>query len=66
MKTHVDNVHLHFLAKIKFVSSEKAKAKLFEIDHSRQHGKKKVGAIDFAIISFFGSINPYKNTDGTQ
>jgi hypothetical protein len=37
--------------------------KLFETNHRQQHGKKKVGAISFAITSFFGSINPYKNVD---
>jgi hypothetical protein len=47
----------------KSILSEKVVAKLFEIDHSQQHGKKRVGAIRIIIISFFGSTNPYKNAD---
>jgi hypothetical protein len=66
MKTHVDNVHPHLLAKKKFVLNEKVMVKLFEIDHNQQHGKKKVGAISFAITSLFGSTNPYKNVDEAQ
>ncbi len=34
MRTHVDNVHLHLLAKRKSILSEKAMVKLFEIDHN--------------------------------
>ncbi len=37
--------------------------KIFEIDHRWQHGKKRVGETSFAIIFFWGSINPYKNVD---
>jgi hypothetical protein len=66
MRTHVDNVRLHLLTKRKCVLNEKAMAKLFEIDHNRQHGKKRIGAISSIIISFFGLTNPYKNVDETQ
>jgi hypothetical protein len=66
MKTHVDNVHFHLLSKKKIVLNERAEAKLFKIDHNWQHGKKKVTAIGSTIISFFGSINPYKNINETQ
>jgi len=66
MKTHVDNVHPHLLGKRKFVLNEKEMVKLFEIDHNWQHGKKRVETIAFAIISFFGSTNLYKNANETQ
>jgi hypothetical protein len=66
MKTHVDNVHPHLLGKRKFVLNEKEMVKLFEIDHNWQHGKKRVETIAFAIISFFGSTNLYKNVNEAQ
>jgi len=37
-----------------YLLSEKAKAKLSEIDQSQEHGKKRVGAPDSAIIFFLG------------
>jgi hypothetical protein len=66
MKTHDDNVHLHLVAKRKYVLSEKVVVKLSKIYHNQQHGNKKVGATDFTIISFLGSTNLYKNVDETQ
>jgi hypothetical protein len=66
MKTHVDNVYLHFLAKRKYVLSERAMVKFFNIDHNQQHGKKKVGAPGSTIIYFLGSTNMYKNVDEAQ
>jgi hypothetical protein len=66
MKTHVDNVHLHLISKRNSILSERALAKFFEIDHKRQHGKKRVWAIGSTIISFFGSTNLYKNVNETQ
>jgi len=35
MKTHVDNVHSHLLAKRKYILSEKAVAKLSKTDHNQ-------------------------------
>jgi len=66
MRKHVDNDHFHLLAKRKFVLSEKAIVKLFEIDHNQQYGKKRIGATDPAITSFFWSTNPYKNVNEAQ
>jgi hypothetical protein len=66
MKTHVDSVHLHLLTKRNFILSERALAKFSEIDHKRQHGKKRIGVIGSIIIFFFGSTNWYKNADETQ
>jgi len=37
-----------------YLLSEKAKPKLSEIDQSQEHGKKRVGAPDSAIIFFWG------------
>jgi hypothetical protein len=66
MRTHVDNVHFHLLIKRKFILSERVVAKLFETNHNRRHGKKRVGAIGIAITSFFRSTNLYKNVDDTR
>jgi ABC-type molybdenum transport system ATPase subunit/photorepair protein PhrA len=66
MRTHVDNVHPHLLAKRDFVLSERVVVKVSEIYHRRQHEKKKVRVINFVITSFFGSINMYKNVDEAQ
>jgi hypothetical protein len=35
MKTHVDNVHYHLVAKKQFILGERALVKLFGIDHIR-------------------------------
>jgi hypothetical protein len=66
MRTHVDNVHPCLFAKRKSILSERAVVKLSEINHSWQHGKKRVGAIGSRIISFFGSTHPYKNANETH
>jgi hypothetical protein len=66
MRTHIDNVHPHLLIKRKSILNERVVVKLFEIDHSWQHGKKKVGAIGIASTSFLGSTNPYKNANEAQ
>jgi hypothetical protein len=52
MKTHVDNVHPHLVAKNKIVLSERVVVKFFKTNH-RQHGKKRVGVTSFAITFFF-------------
>ncbi len=56
MKTHIDNVHLHLLAKRKIVLNGKAIIKLFGTYHSWQHGKKKVGRLVLQIV-FWGATN---------
>jgi hypothetical protein len=66
MRTHVDNVHPHLLTKRKSILNERVMVKLFETDHSWQHGKKKVGAFGIASTFFFGSTNPYKNANEAQ
>jgi hypothetical protein len=43
MKTHIDNVHPHLVAKRKFVLNEKTIVNFFGTYHSWQHGKKRVG-----------------------
>ncbi len=58
MKTHVDNVHSHLIAKKKSTLSERAMVKLFGKDHIQQHGKQRVGPTSFAITIFLVSINP--------
>ncbi len=50
MKTHIDYVHPHLLAKRKIVLNEKAISKVFGTYHSWQHGKKRVGQL---VCKFF-------------
>jgi hypothetical protein len=66
MRTHVDNVYPHLLAKKKNVLGERVVVKLSKTNHRQQHGKKRVEATSFAITSFFGSINTYNNVDEAQ
>jgi hypothetical protein len=63
MKTRVDNVHFHLIAKKKSTLNERAMVQLSGRDHIRQHGKQRVGSTSFAIIAFMVSINLYKYGD---
>ncbi len=63
MKTHVDNVHFHLIAKKTFTLNERAMVKLCGRDHIRQHGKQKVGPTSFVITTFMVSMNPYRYGD---
>jgi len=44
-----------------------SKEKVVErIVHTQQLGKKRVGPFGYAIIAFFGAINPYQKNDGVN
>jgi hypothetical protein len=61
MKIHVDIAHprLFVLRKIQLVEKEI----IVNVEHTWQRGKKRTKPSSFAITTYFGSTNPYKNND---
>jgi len=64
MKSHLDIAHprLFMLRKTQLVE----KAIFVNVKHTRQRGKKRTRPSSFAITTYFGSTNPYKNNDETH
>ncbi len=64
MKTHIDITHprLFVLRKTQLVEN----AIIVNVEHTWQRGKKRTRPSRYAITTYFGSTNPYKNNDETH